>query len=195
MAKSLNQRLSDLQVILAGLYIRSNDIRYINVYRESPTVVVIDGTVFLRVAKRLGLTSKKIGCRRVEDETRLEFIHAGIDFVCWLKSGAETLMQDLELQQKATRKKPKAAPKQKVASEQKPQPASAPPQPTIPRSASEARDFIYRHFHLPTWPGDREFLQLARRGQIKYHPDRPSGDGHLARVFNSCSSLLKEAMA
>lgn len=194
MPKSLNRQMLDVQTLISLIGLRSGDVGHITIYTND-VLISLNRAAFVRAVKRLKIRFDDIQHVPFNDKMRLEFRYLGADIYHAAKMGPDfySLLDLVDWDPPASKPKPQAKPRAKV--QPKPKPAPTRPQPTIPRSASEARDFIYRHFHLPTWPGDREFLEHARRGQIKYHPDRPSGDGHLARVFNSCVSLLKEAMA
>lgn len=189
-AKSVRAVLGNIGDVVAICGFKSDDVNYISVYPKVSGWVTINVTQlgFLRAMLKPRVPSNRIGKEDSKDgRIKFTFSIKGLDFITLVTpeylGEIEHLIQIRKLRMPSFRvAKPKPAPKPA---------ASSRPQWMVPRSVSEARTFVSRYFNLGPQPDDSFLLTYAKQGQIKYHPDRPTGDAHLSRVFNAAATLLK----
>lgn len=63
----------------------------------------------------------------------------------------------------------------------------------VPQNLNDARKLVMTVSSL-TNGTNVELLELAKKHQIKFHPDRQGGDQRMSRAFNAAVELLKGAM-
>lgn len=200
MAKSVQAMLRSVNDVAAIIGLKTSDVNYISIYGVSTSWVTahLSREGFLRAMLKLAVPSDRIGREtRSDGSIRYAFVAKGIDFYTSVAGSNcideyECLIKVRKLKIPAARKekpKPKPAPKPETqATSNFKKPTDSAP---VPRSVREARDFLWVFYHLPIMPSDDDLLDYAKRGQIKYHPDRPTADPHLSRVFNAAATLLK----